>query len=295
MSRSNSEKKPNHEGKEAKEMSFLDHLEELRWHLIRAFASILVFSIIAFLNEKIVFGGIILAPSRADFWTYQLLCQISDAICIKELPFIIQNRVLTGQFTMHIAASFAVGIVCAFPYTFWELWRFVKPALYVSEKQTIRGTTFFVSLLFGIGVLFGYFIITPLSINFLSNYQIDPSIVNEIDIHSYVTTVAMLTIACGLMFQLPMVAFALSKVGLATPALMRHFRRHAIVIILIISAIITPPDVVSQVIISLPIFALYEGSILISAWVERQRIRQLAAQKQAEIEIRASENQETEG
>jgi sec-independent protein translocase protein TatC len=259
------------------EMSFLDHLEELRWHLIRALASVFLFSIAAFVAKDFVFGQLILGPSRSDFWTYRLLCSVSDVICVDTLPFTIQNRLLTGQFTMHIASSLAVGLICAFPYSFWEVWRFVKPGLRTNEKQTIRGTTFFVSLLFLLGVLFGYYVITPISINFLAHYQVDPSIINEIDINSYVTTVAMLTIACGLMFQLPMVAYALSQVGLVTPFMMRYFRRHALVVILVVSAIITPPDVISQVIISVPIYGLYELSILISAVVERRNRAKLVA------------------
>jgi sec-independent protein translocase protein TatC len=255
---------------EEKEMSFIDHLEELRWHLIRAFASIFVFSVAAFVAKDFVFGGLILGPSRASFYTYRMLCEISQVVCVDKLPFIIQSRTMAGQFTMHMASSFAVGIICAFPYAFWEIWRFIKPGLYNTERQAATGATFFVSLLFILGVLFGYYVVTPISINFLANYQIDPSIVNEFDIVSYVSTVAMIVLGSGLMFQLPVVAFFLSKVGLITPEFMRVYRRHAIVIIMIVAAVITPPDVVSQVIVSMPLLLLYEMSIYISAWVEKR-------------------------
>ncbi|WP_338764430.1 twin-arginine translocase subunit TatC [Bernardetia sp. ABR2-2B] len=254
-----------------KEMGVLDHLEELRWHVIRAVLAILVFTVVAFVAKDIVFGKIILGPSKINFLTYQFFCKMSSITCIDSLPFILQNRVMTGQFTMHIAASIAFGFICAFPYVFWEIWRFVAPALYNEERNTARGATFFVSLLFAIGVFFGYFLIAPLSINFLSNYQVDATILNEIDISSYVTTVAMLTLGCGLMFQLPIVVFFLSQVGIVTPELMKAYRKHSIIVILFISALITPPDVISQCLIGIPIWFLYEMSILISATIQKKR------------------------
>ena len=160
-----------------KEMSFLDHLEELRWHLIRSIGSILLFAIIAFISKDIVFGVILLGPSKSDFWTYKVLCDLGKNIgvssfCINELPFIIQSRQMAGQFMMHISSSFVIGIICAFPYAFWEFWRFISPGLYPNERKAARGATFYVSILFFIGVFFGYFILTPISINFLANYQL---------------------------------------------------------------------------------------------------------------------------
>jgi sec-independent protein translocase protein TatC len=271
-----------------KEMSFIEHLEELRWHILRAVSSIFVFAIIAFLMKDFVVGKLILGPSRVDFWTYQLLCQISDATCIDKLPFIIQSRTMTGQFTMHLGISAAVGLIMAFPYAFWEIWRFIKPGMRDNEKTVASGATFFVSLLFMLGILFGYYIITPISINFLSNYQLDPSIQNEFDIVSYVSTVTMIVLACGLMFQLPMVALFLSKVGLVTPEFMRSFRRHAIVVVLIVSAIITPPDVISQVLIALPLSVLYEISIFVSAWVHRKKRKEEEAERKMLQEQRPS-------
>jgi sec-independent protein translocase protein TatC len=257
---------------EEKEMSFLDHLEELRWHIIRSLAAIMVFAIAAFLAKRIIFHGIILAPSRPDFWTYRMLCKIGNLIntnvlCIEELPFIIQSRQMTGQFMMHITSSFVIGLILAFPYAFWEIWRFVKPGLYDKEKNVARGAVFFVSLLFGLGVLFGYFVVSPISINFLSNYQLDPSISNEFDIISYVSTISMLVLACAIMFQLPIVVYFLTKAGIVTPKTLITYRKHAIIIILIVSAIITPPDVVSQILIAVPILLLYQLSILISKTV----------------------------
>ncbi len=263
-------------------MSFIDHLEELRWHLIRATLSIVVFSLTAFMFPRIVFYEVIFAPSRTDFISFRVLCDLShalgtEALCITKLPFELQNRVMAGQFTMHIFASFIIGLIGAFPYAFWEIWRFVKPGLYQNEKQVTRFATFFVTLLFLTGVFFGYYIVSPLAINFLSNYQIDPSILNEIDITSYISTLAMVVLACGVMFQLPIVVYFLSKIGVLTPAFMRQYRKHAVVIILVVSAVITPPDPITQLFVAFPIFLLYQVSILISARVEKNAKKEDAA------------------
>lgn len=266
---------------EEREMTFLEHLEELRWHLIRGGASVVIFMVVAFLAKGIVVDTILLGPSRIDFWTYQKLCELShalgtsDAFCVTELPFIIQSRTMTGQFTMHLLVSVVAGLIVAFPYLFWEIWRFIKPGLYPTEAKRARGAVFFVSLLFMMGVAFGYFVVSPLSINFLSNYQMSETILNEIDIASYVKTVTMLVLACALMFQLPMVAFFLSRAGLVTPDIMKTYRRHSVVVILVVGAIITPPDVISQMLLALPIYILYEISILISASVHRRNQRNI--------------------
>ncbi len=270
-----------------REMSFLDHLEELRWHLIRSLIAIMVFAVGAFLIPEIIFHTILLGPSRIDFVTYQMLCKFSqvlqsEAFCIDELPFIIQSRQMTGQFAMHITSSFVIGLICAFPYAFWEIWRFIRPGLYPRERKAASGATFYVSFLFLVGVLFAYFIVTPVSVYFLANYQIDPSIQNEFDIVSYLTTVIMINLAGGILFQLPIVVYFLTKAGLVTPQLMRTYRKHAIIIILILGAMITPPDPFSQILISLPLFGLYQVSILISKRVLRR-------EEKAELALRAAE------
>lgn len=260
---------------EEKEMSFIDHLEELRWHLVRSVASVMVFAVAAFVAKGFIFGVLILGPSRPDFWTYRMLCKLADqvkidALCINELPFIIQSRQLTGQFTMHITSSLVVGLICAFPYAFWEIWRFISPGLYAHERNLTRGATFFVSFLFILGVLFGYFVITPVSVNFLANYQLDPSILNEFDIISYVSTVVTLVLASGLIFQLPIVIYFLTKAGIVTPEFLVTYRRHAIVVIFILGAVITPPDPFSQILVAMPIIGLYEVSIYISRRIKRR-------------------------
>lgn len=261
------------------EMSFLDHLEELRWHLIRSLTAIFVFAIAAFVSKGVIFGEIILGPSKPSFWTYRILCNLSeilssDALCISELPFIIQSRQMTGQFSMHITSSFVIGLICAFPYAFWEIWRFVKPGLYDKERKAATGATFYVSLLFFMGVFFGYFVVTPISINFLSNYQIDPSILNEFDIISYVSTVTTLVLACALLFQLPIVVYFATKAGLISSSLLKTYRKHSIIVILMLSAVLTPPDPFSQVLIAIPLGLLYQLSILIAVKLEKKERKQ---------------------
>lgn len=262
-------------GDEEKEMSFLDHLEELRWHLIRAVIAILLFSIAAFVSVDFVFNTIVFGPAKTDFWTFQKLCQLGDligskAICIDTLDFKIQSRQMTGQFTMHITSSFALGIIAAFPYVFWEFWRFISPGLRMTERSISRGAVFSVTVLFTTGVLFGYFIMSPLAVSFLAGYQVSELVNNEFDITSYVSTLTTLVLGSGLLFQLPIVVYFLSKIGIVTPELMRNYRKHAIVVILILGAVFTPPDPLSQVLIAFPLFGLYQFSIFISARVHKR-------------------------
>lgn len=265
-----------------KNMTFLDHLEELRWHIIRSFVAIVILTIVAFSAKSFVFDVLIFGPSRPDFWTFQMLCKLgdlinSDVLCIKDIPFLIQSRNMTGQFTMHLISSFVLGFIVAFPYIFWEIWCFVGPGLYPTERNVSRGAVFFVTLLFTIGVLFGYYVMSPLAINFLANYQVSASVVNEFDITSYVSTITTLVLGSGILFQLPMVVFFLSKVGIVTPKLMKTYRRHAIIVILFLGAMLTPPDPLSQILVAMPLFGLYELSILISAAVERKRLKESKA------------------
>ena len=264
-------------------MSFLDHLEALRWHILRAVSAVLVFSVAAFIAKDFVFGILILGPSKVDFLTYRLLCEVGNylgvtALCIDDLPFTIQSRQMTGQFSMHMTSSFVVGIIAAFTYLFWEVWRFISPGLYSKEKNAARGAVFFVSFLFLSGASFGYYILSPLYINFLANYQLDPSITNEFDITSYVSTLSMLVLASAIMFQLPVVVYFLSMSGLVTSRMLKAYRKHSIVVILVLSAVITPPDVISQLLIAMPIVVLYEVVIEIAKRLEKKR-----ALKEAEL------------
>jgi sec-independent protein translocase protein TatC len=259
-------------------------LEALRWHLLRAVTAVLIFTVVAFIAKDFVFGVLILGPSKVDFLTYRVLCDIGNyfgisALCINELPFTIQSRQMTGQFSMHMTSSMVVGLIAAFPYLFYEVWKFISPGLYAQERNAARGAVFFVSFLFLSGASFGYFVLSPLSINFLANYQLDPSIANEFDITSYVSTLSMLVLASAIMFQLPVVVYFLSMSGLVTSKMLQSYRRHSIVVILIVSAIITPPDVISQLLIAMPILVLYEVGIVIAKRLEKKR-----ALREAEFE-----------
>ncbi|TAH29699.1 MAG: twin-arginine translocase subunit TatC [Cytophagales bacterium] len=257
------------------EMSLIDHLEELRWHLIRATIAVGILMVIAFFNIKFIFENVLIAPAKTNFWTYRQLCALGeylgtkDALCIQKISFELQSRTMTGQFMMSITASAMIGLIIGFPYVFWEIWRFVKPALYKKEQKVASGAVFWVSLLFIFGVVFGYYIVTPLSINFLANYQIADSIKNQFDIVSYLSTVITLVMGCAFLFQLPILVYFLAKIGVITASFMRKYRRHAIVVILILAGVITPPDVFSQIIVSLPLWILYEIGINIAANVEK--------------------------
>lgn len=263
------------------EMSFLEHLEELRWHIIRSAIAIVGFMVLSFFYMREIFNTVILAPSRVNFVTYRVLCDIGhavgiDSLCVEKMNFSLMSREVSGQFMMALTYSAIVGLVVAFPYVFWEVWRFIKPGLKDSEKRAARGAVFYVTSLFFLGVLFGYFVVAPFAINFLVNFQIDPSIANQFDIGSYISVLATLTLACGITFQLPIAIFVLTKVGVIGPAFLREYRRHAIVILLIIAGIITPsPDMISQILVAIPLYILYEVSILVSQRVENARLAEL--------------------
>ncbi|RSK37724.1 twin-arginine translocase subunit TatC [Hymenobacter metallilatus] len=264
-------------------MSFIDHLEALRWHVIRAVIAVVVFATGAFFAKDFLFHDLILGPSRPDFWTYKMLCRAGAALhaqglCVDKIDFVIQNREMSGQLSMHLSSAFVVGLVLGFPYLFWEIWRFIKPGLYPHERANSRGAVFFVSILFVLGLLFGYYIAAPMSINFLAGYVVDATIENQIDMQSYISTLMTMTLSCAFVFELPMIVFFLAKAGLITPEIMRVYRKHAIVVILIIAAIITPPDISAQLIVTVPIMLLYELSINIARIVGRSRTASLNAQ-----------------
>ena len=224
-----------------KEMSFLDHLEVFRWHLIRAAIAILFFTIIAFIYKDIVFDVILLGPKRTDFLTYRILCEISqylglgDTLCLRDSPFSLMNISMSGQFSTHITTSIFAGFIIAFPYVLWEIWRFISPALHSNENSMAKGVVFFSSILFLIGILFGYYVIAPLSINFLGSYQVSSSVANQINLSSFVSTVTTVSFANGIIFELPILVYFLTKIGLLTPDFMRVYRKHSMVVILILS------------------------------------------------------------
>jgi sec-independent protein translocase protein TatC len=263
------------------EMSFLEHLEALRWHLVRSAIVVLLLAIGFFVYREFLFDSVLLAPKMPDFWTYRQFCKLShflnlgDALCFGQNTFELINTELSGQFTMHMWASIVAGLVCGAPYVFWELWQFIRPALKSNEKNAASGTVFYTTVLFLLGVLFGYYIIVPLSVNFLGTYQVSAEVKNMIQMDSFISTVTTITLASGIVFELPVVVYLLTKIGLMGPAFMRTYRRHAVVVILILAAIITPsPDVTSQLLVALPLYLLYEISIFISAYVQRKEEKQ---------------------
>lgn len=266
--------------KKTKEMSFIDHLEEFRWVMIRSLIGIGIMTALVFAFKGFFIDFIIFGPTKSDFVGYKILCNISQSIFKKDLlcfsnDLIIQNLRLSGQFMSHFQISFILGFVLAFPWVFWQLWLFIKPALYDAEKQAMRGLTFFAWFFFITGILFGYFLILPFSINFLYNYNLNESLENIYHLKDYLSYVTMVSLSAGIMFELPMVIFILSKLGLVTPKDLRTQRKIAFLIIIILSAIITPPDVGSMFLIAVPVYGLYELSILISAWVYKQEMKKV--------------------
>lgn len=255
-------KKDNHQ-----EMSFLDHLEELRWHIVRAVAAIIISAIVAFIFKDF-FWDIILGPTRKNFIVYRWFCSVSEKLCFgpsSDLRLI--TRDLGEDFMMHMISSFWIGFIVSFPYVLWEIWRFVKPGLYAKEQKIIRGVVFICSILFFIGVGFGYFVVAPFGISFLSNYKLAADIENTVTVNSYVNYITMFILPLGLVFELPVVVYFLAKVGIVSAPFLKQFRKHAVVVILVIAAIITPPDVISQLLVSIPLLLLYEVSIIIAGRV----------------------------
>ncbi len=261
------------------EMSFFEHIEVLRWHLIRSVLAIAVFAILSFTFYDFVFNDIIMGPKNLDFWTYRMMCKVGDLLsldgfCVERIPFNIINTELAGQFMLQINSCLLMAVALGFPYLLFEVWLFVKPALTDVERKGAQGFVFYATILFIVGALFGYYIVVPLSVNFLANVSLSEEITNQITIDSYLSTIATLTLGCGVIFLLPILIFILSKLGIMTPEFMRASRRYAIVIILIIAAIITPTaDVITLLTVSAPMFILYELSISVSASVKRSKLQ----------------------
>lgn len=263
-------------------MSFLDHLEALRWHVIRSIISICVFAILAYTYSDFVWNSIILAPNSNSFWTSRMLIKLSNLFGMQSNglslhPLQLINYDLSGQFMVDVWTAIIAGFIIAFPYVVYQFWSFIKPALYENERKHASGAVAVMSGLFLLGVLFGYYLIVPFSLDWLGSYKISETVVNQINILSYISSVVSIVIAGGIAFELPIVIYFLSKVGLLTPKFLRKFRRHSYVVILIIGAIITPPDILSQLIVSIPMIILYEVSIFISARVVKARQQKLDA------------------
>jgi sec-independent protein translocase protein TatC len=258
------------------EMVFMDHIEALRWHIVRAFIAIIIASIFVFFNIEWVFQYVILGPANKDFIAYKWFCSLGkllhvDALCMEPITVQFQNTELSGQFMMSFSSSFMIGFIAAFPYVFWEFWKFARPALTENELKHTRGIVFWASSLFLLGVLFSYFIIAPFTINFFATYKLSPQFDNIITISNYYDTMSDLVFGMGIVFELPILVYILAKIGILTPKLMRDNRRYAIVIIMVLAAIITPPDWFSIFLVAIPLVLLYEVSINISARLTKER------------------------
>jgi sec-independent protein translocase protein TatC len=267
--RKRAEKRQRLEKARTGEMGFFDHLEELRWHIIRAFLAIVVLAVIAFIKQDFIFTQIIFKPKMPDFITNRFFAAAAAFFGTKgyeanHKPLEIINITVAGQFSMSMWTAMVAGFILASPIVFWEFWKFIKPALYENEKKVARGAVFYTTGLFFIGVLFGYYLIVPLSINFFGNYSISPTVTNQITITSYISMVVSVVLSSGVVFLLPVITYSLSRVGLLTPAFMKKYRKHAIVLLFLLAAIITPPDVFSQMLVAIPLLLLYEFSIFIS-------------------------------
>lgn len=262
------------------EMSFLEHLEELRWHIIKSVLAVAIFAVIAFLMKDFIFNQVIFKPKMPDFWSNRMLGKLGELIGTESLkinqhPLKLIALQMSDQFMLHFTVAAVAGLIMASPVVFYEIWSFIKPALYDKERKHASGAVFFTSLLFLTGILFGYFLIVPFSIDFLSTYSVSPEVENQINMRSYISTVTSITFASGFIFLLPIFSFFLSKVGILTPKFLKTYRRHAYVVLFLVAAIITPPDVFSQIMVGIPLVLLYEASIFISYIVVKKREKRM--------------------
>ncbi|PSK92020.1 twin-arginine translocase subunit TatC [Taibaiella chishuiensis] len=258
------------------EMGFTDHIEELRWHIVRSLVAIILGALVVYFNIDFVFQKIILGPANNDFISYKGLCSLGkmmniDALCLGDVNIKFQNNQLSGQFMMSFSVSFMLGFILAFPYVFWEFWKFFKPALKPSELKYAKGIVFWSSTLFFVGVAFAYFLIAPFTINFFANYQLSPQFENIITIDNYYDTMSDLILGMGIVFELPILVYFLSRLGILTPKVMRDQRRIAIVIIMVLAAVITPPDWFSIFLVAIPLAFLYEAAIMVSARILKEK------------------------
>jgi sec-independent protein translocase protein TatC len=261
--------------KDEKEMSFWDHLTELRGTFVRSLLAIVVLAIVAFFNKDFVFNEIVLAVKESDFITNRLLCTLGqllgiDYFCVKDMTLEIININMSGQFMTHMYISFVAGFIVAAPYIIYEFWRFIKPALYDVERKNSGSAVIVSSLLFISGILFSYFLIVPLTLNFFGSYHVSEMVRNQISLSSYISTVVTVTLSIGLVFELPVVIYFLTKVGIVDIKFLKKNRKYMLVVVLILSAIITPPDVFSQVLVTVPLMILYEFSILLARIAEKK-------------------------
>jgi len=270
------------EGSTKEEMTFFDHIEELRWHILRSLLVWVSATISIFVFRGFIFDDVILAPTKSNFVSYQALCSfgkwlhLGDSFCMPPVVIDFQYNTVTGPFSSALSIAMIGGLIVAFPFIFWELWRFIKPALSPKEIKYARGSIFWVSLCFFSGAAFAYYLLAPFTFNFLATFTIgtSQSIKYMPSINDYVETLTNLTLGCALAFQLPILAFVLAKIGLITGSLLRKYFKFAFVIILVVAAIITPsPDWTSQFLVAIPLLILYWISIILASRVEKQRAK----------------------
>ena len=263
--------------KDNEEMSFLEHLEELRWHLVRASAAIVIGAIFCFIKAEYIVDQILRAPTKPEFFTNRAFAWVAQVfnspdMAINTQPFNIINYDMAGQFTTNLSIAMIGGIIIAIPYIFWEFWRFIKPALYEKERKHATGAVFYSTLLFMSGVFFGYYLIVPLSTHFFGSYRVSAEVPNLINLNSFISSVTTVILGSGIVFELPIIIFFLSKVGLISSEFLISYRKHAYVLLLLLAAIISPPDVFSMLIVSGPLILLYELGVILSKRIERKRI-----------------------
>lgn len=251
-------------------MNFLDHIEELRWHIVRSAIAIVIGSIVVFTKVEWLFDTVVMGPAHKDFISYKAFCALgrllhSDSFCMQDINMKFQNTAVTGQFMMSLSVSVAMGFILVFPFILWELWKFIRPALKDNELKMARGIVFWCSLLFFMGVGFAYFIVAPYTIHFFGNYQLSPLFENVITIENYYDTMSNLVLALGVVFELPMIVFFLTRIGILTPKFLKDKRRYAFLILFIVAMLIAPPDVFSCLLVFTPLYLLFEISVMISA------------------------------
>lgn len=268
---------------EQTEMSFVDHLEALRWHIMRSVIVWLAAAIAIFVFIDWVYDNIILGPSRIDFVSYGVLCRfghwlgVGDGLCMPPVKINFLITQVNGTFTSALSIAMIGAVIVAFPYIFFELWRFVTPALSAKEKKYARGSIFWVSLCFFTGAAFGYYLLAPFTFNFLASFTLGKSgaIQYQPTVNDYIDSLTNIILGCGIAFELPILAYVLGKIGLITARFLKTYRKYAFVVILLIAAIITPsPDITSQVLVSLPLLLLYEISVLIVSRIDKKRARE---------------------
>ena len=255
---------------EDKQMTFLNHLEELRWRLVRISISIILFAIIIWFFQEWIMERIFLSMKNPEFISFKIICRYLN-ICLEKVPVTMQSMTVSGQFSYALMMSIMGGIIIAFPFIFYQIWAFVKPGLKYTEKSVTKGIVFYISLLFFLGIAFGYFIVAPLTVQFFGSYKISPKIDNIFTINSYMSTILSTVFFSGILFLLPIISYLFTKLGILSSKYLKKYRKHAIICILILAAIITPPDLISQIIVGIPIALLYESSILIAKRVEKDK------------------------